>query len=104
MASKEYLLLYNKTPIPGQVLDAKTPVPYGMTETTSKENAEKFAKGGKEPWLITGPVSQFNAVEIKAENKEAALVCARLVLGVVDSEGELTTIEKANLEKGSDKI
>ena len=97
MANKTFMVFFNKTLCPGQVGE-------GTNTVESKANAEKYAKGGKEPWVVTGPVIQWKAVEINAENKEAVAVCARQKLGVVDSEGELTTVEVANLEKVSDKI
>ena len=94
--SKKFLVLYNKQLIPGQIVDV-------MTEVESKANAEKQAKGGKEPWKMEGPIFDCNAVVIEAENKEAAAVCARLKIGAVDSEGELSLIETTNVEKVTDK-
>ena len=95
--NKTFTVFYNKKKVPGQYSD-------GTTEVLSKANAELLAKGGKEPFKVIGPVVTCNTIEINAENKEAAVVCARLFIGAVDSEGELTVVETSSLEKLSDKI
>ncbi len=88
---KAFTVFYNKHTIPGQIQD-------GQVEVLSKTNAEKRAKLGKEPILVTGPLATYNAIEIDAENAEAAAAAAVHLYGANATEGELRVCETSVLE------
>lgn len=77
-------------------------LPGGISEPISKSETEKkHRKFGTEGVKFTAPVYSLEAVEITAENAEAAAAAAVHILGANEGEGELWVATNANVESKS---
>lgn len=93
-----YTVLYNKKLFPGAI-------PEGTAQPIATAVQEKYTlmDAGTSPVVTTGPIATYTAVEVEANDEEAAAEYCRVFLGATAQEGELRIATTANLKSISSK-